>query len=89
MQRSGLTALDFFDPVDEEEYGVQDEGMDSVDSSTVAVPEGRLQLSSEHLSQLQDNFDPLTESANHGVEVYQEVVMFVEHLVQENPQYAM
>lgn len=87
MQRSGLTALDFFDPVNEEEYGVQDEGMvgHDIEDSTVTVPEGRLNLSLEHLSELQEHFDPLAESTNHGIEIYQEVVLYVQHLVRENP----
>lgn len=91
MQRSGLTAFDFFDPIDENQYGVDEEGMvpDVEDSERVAVPQGRLNLSAEHLSELETNFNPLAESNDYGVELYQEVVLFIENLIRENPQYAL
>lgn len=52
MQQSGLTAFDFFEPVDETEYGIDEEGMvPDVENSTrrIALPQQRLNLSPEHL----------------------------------------
>lgn len=69
MQR---LAFDFFDPIDENEYGVDEDGrVPHVDDSAhrVTIPQGRLNLSVEHLSA---NFNPLTERNNHA---YQEVVL--------------
>lgn len=73
MQRSGLTAFDFFDPINENEYGVDEDGrVPHVDDSAhrVTIPQGRLNLSVEHLSA---NFNPLTERNNHA---YQGCIFF-------------
>ena len=82
MQQSGLTALDFFDPVDESEYGIDEDDriLAEDDSARVIIPQGRLDVSAEHLSELEENFNPLAESSNHGIEIYQEVVLFLENL---------
>ena len=89
MQQSGLTAFDFFDYIDESEYGIDEQGLpsDIDDSAHVAIPQGRLTLSEEHLSELQARFNPLVESTNHGIEIYHEVVLYLEDLIRENPQY--
>ena len=90
MQRSGLTAFDFFDTIEEAEYGIDEEGIspDGEETARVTIPQLRLNLSTEHISELQNNFNPLAESSNHGIEIYQEVVLYLADLVQENPQYA-
>lgn len=91
MQQSGLTAFDFFDTIDESEYGIDEEGMapDSDDTARVTIPQLRLNLSAEHFSELEANFNPLSESSNHGIEIYQEVVLHLENVIRENPQYAL
>ena len=91
MQQSGLTAFDFFEPVDETEYGIDEEGMvPDVENSArrVTVPQQRLNLSAEHLSGLEAPFDPLAASTNHAIEIYQEVVLYLENIIQQNPQYS-
>jgi hypothetical protein len=74
--------LIFFDLVDESEYGIDEDDiiLAEDDSARVIVPQGRLDVSAAHLSELEETFNPLAESTNHGIEIYQEVVLFLENL---------
>ena len=47
LQGSGLTAMDFFEQVNEDVYGVEDEGLTTSDEQ-VAIPESRVRLTPEH-----------------------------------------
>ena len=68
MQRRGLDALDFFEPVDEM-YGVDEDSFEQNDY-TVFVPPNRFQLGDHALSQLSHTVDPLAQSTNFGIELY-------------------
>ena len=85
LQLSGLTALDFFETVDFY-YGIEEEGL-AVDegSDEVLVPECRFGLTDEHLEQLQQEVNPLAESQNYGIELYERTLYFVHSVVSQNP----
>ena len=71
LQHSGLVALDFMDNVNDS-YGVDMDGpIPSDNEMAVMVPENNLHISEEVLSQLRENVDPLAESSNHGIELYE------------------
>jgi len=63
LKNSGLTAMDFFDIVDED-YGAEEDGL--VPEDEVEVPQNTLQLS-EQLSQLQQ---ALSDSEDYGISIY-------------------
>ena len=85
LQLSGLTALDFFENVDDY-YGIEEEGL-AVDeeSGEVTVPECRFGLTDEHLQQLQE-VNPLAETQNYAIELYERTLYFIHSIVSQNPQ---
>ena len=76
LQHSGLVALDFMDNVNDSYYGVDTDGPIPPDDNegTVRVPENNLHFSDEVLSQLRASVDPLAESSNHGIELYEQAL---------------
>ena len=79
LHSAGLTAFDFLDQV-EESYGIdgaqqriytEDEG--------VAVPETRISIANSVLQQLQQKVDPLSDSDNHAIELYQRTLEIIDH----------
>ena len=76
LQRRGLPALDFFEVMDDL-YGVEYESAAAQDDYTVQVPPNRFELSEEHLSQLRHLVDPLAQSSNFGIELYLQVLAFI------------
>ncbi len=89
LQRSGSVALDFFDDISEDEYGLDEEGLGGGSelevSGEVEVSESTLQLTPEHMVQLQQAVNPLAESENYGIELYENTVHFIRTLVQSHP----
>ena len=57
----------------------------TVEESGVSVPEGRFTLTSDNLYQLQQEFDPLEENENHGIELYERTLAFIQYVVLQNP----
>ena len=83
MHSSGLSALDFLDEVDET-YGIDhvDDAEANVESETVTVPESILTISDAVLQELAQRVNPLAESDNYGIDLYQEAVdVLTHHLV--------
>ena len=76
LQHSGLVALDFMDNVNDSYYGVHTNGPIPPDDNvgSVRVPENNLHFSDEVLSQLRASVDPLAESSNHGIELYEQAL---------------
>ena len=86
MQHSGQIALDFFETVDDG-YGIDEENVTLDDSDgTVAVPHGRFALTEEHVQQLQTQVNPIQESENHGIELYEQTLSFIHLIVSQNLQ---
>lgn len=78
LHQSGLTAVDFFEHVPDE-YGNVEEGSFAEEESDVVVPNCRFELSVEQFEQLQVTVDPLTESNNYGIELYESTLQFIDH----------
>lgn len=86
LQSSGLSALDFFDDVEESEYGFEEEGLATdEDESRVEVPECRFALEEDHVANLLQTINPLSTSDNYGIELYQQTLVFIERVVSLNP----
>ena len=79
LHSSGLVALDFFQDVGED-YGISSD--DPIASSEVAVtiPEERYTLSRANFDQLQATVNPLHESDNYGVDLYQSALQYLNSL---------
>ena len=76
LQHSQLTALDFFDSVDDT-YGIDEDGPESSNTDgTVVVPQVNFQISQTDLRQLVVTVDPLAESPNHGIDLYEQALHF-------------
>ena len=80
MHSSGLSALDFLDEVDDM-YGVDDvdDPEASVGVETVTVPESVLTVPDAVLQELTQRVNPLAESDNYGISLYQEAVDLLNH----------
>lgn len=82
MHSSGLSALDFLDEVDET-YGIDNvddvEAEASAEAETVTVPESVLTVSNAVLRELAQRVNPLAESDNYGIDLYQEAVDVLTH----------
>lgn len=77
LRFSGLTAMDLFDHVSDD-YGVVEDGlMPEDDEQAVVVPRSTIELSSTHLQRLQSIVDPLQDSDDYGVALYQTVVRYL------------
>lgn len=87
LQHSGQVALDFFNTVDDG-YGIDEENMTVEDLSEtgVTIRQGRFALTEEHLHELQTQVDPLQESENHGIELYEQTLTFIQYVVSHNTQ---
>ena len=81
LQRSDMAAVDFFEAV-HNEYGIEEDGLpgDIEDQAGVAVPEGRFALTEEQLDNLQQLVDPLKESSNYGIDLYEQTLYFINNL---------
>ena len=78
LKHSGLTAMDFFNIVDES-YGVED-GLVPEDDEGVEVPRNTLQLSEQQLSELQEAIDPLADSEDYGISIYTTTLRYLYNL---------
>ena len=78
MQRRGLGALDFFEPVGNT-YGADDDPIQP-DNYTVYVPANRFQLSNDAFSQLRRTIDPLAPSSNFEIELYLQTLAYITSL---------
>ena len=73
-----MVAVDFFTGV-HHHYGVDEDGFpgDNADYSGVQVPEGAFTLTPEQLANLQQTVNPLRESNNYGIDLYEETLLFM------------
>ena len=80
LWQSGLTALDFFDHVTDE-YMVDEEGFEvEEDATEFVVPECSFALTTDNFKQLQVAVNPLSESNNYGIELYENTLHFISNL---------
>ena len=79
LKNSGLTAMDFFDIIDDN-YGVEEDGLvPEEDDEGVEVPRNTLQLSEQQLSELQEAIDPLADSEDYGISIYTRTVHYLDN----------
>ena len=83
LRNSGAVAVDFFDRV-EDNYGVEEDGVVGNDGG-VEIPGNRIQLSGAQYSELQSRIDPLRDSDDFGVELYEGTLDFLRTVVTGRP----
>ena len=90
LQQSGLVAMDFFEQV-AENYGVIEDGLATDESSTegVPIPRSTVELSEEHFQQLKNLVNPLSESTDYGIDLYQEVTMYMYYIISHIMMYSL
>ena len=82
-QYQGVPALDHFEPVSEDEYGVDiSDSVSNVDSSSnsIVIPKVQVCISQDQLDLLQQLVPPLSESSNYRIDLYQTVLNFISSL---------
>ena len=80
LQHSQLTAMDFFDAVDDN-YGVDNEGPEPYDEEgLVTVPQLNFQLHPTDSYQLCHAINPLSSSDSYGIDLYEQTVQFISQL---------
>ena len=72
-----MSAFDLFDAVDDD-YGLDLDGSIPGPGGNVVIPEIQVQLEHNSLSQLQQTIDPLRHSDEYGMDVFEQVVHFVQ-----------
>lgn len=77
---SGLSALDFFDRVTDN-YGVEDGVTPYDDEEGVEVPPCRLNLSEDQLEELKETIDPLSDSDNFEIDLYEGALTFLQSTI--------
>ena len=78
----GLVAMNFFEQVSED-YGVIEDGLATDENSTegVPIPRSTVELSKEQFQQLQNLVNPLSESTDYGIDLYQEVIQYLDTIL--------
>ena len=71
-----MTAVDFFESVDES-YGIEEEGLAVEDEEGVPVPENRINLTDQQTTDLAQSVNPLRESDNFGIDIYEDTLHFL------------
>ena len=79
LKHSGLTAMDFFDIVDDN-YGVEEEGLvpGEDDDEGVEVPRNTLQLSEQQFQELHEAVNPLADSDDYGISIYINTLQYLD-----------
>jgi hypothetical protein len=62
-----------------------DDDDDDDDDNGVLIPATRVQLSDEHLSELRESINPLGDSDDFGIDLYQQVLAYVQPILQSEP----
>ena len=59
-------------------YGVEEDGVTPYDDKGVEVPPCRLNLSEDQLEELKETVDPLSDSDNFGIDLYERALIFLQ-----------
>ncbi len=73
LRNSGLSAVDFFESVDDN-YGMEEDGAAPDDNEMIVVPQVRVQLTEEQLAELLETINPSQESTDYGISMYMQTV---------------
>ena len=79
LRHAGLPALDFFETADET-YGIDVDGPIPTPDGSVVIPEIEFQVSQRDLVRLQRTIDPLGPSDEYGVDIYCQLITFLNTL---------
>lgn len=77
LRHTRRAAMDFFEEVDET-YGIEEDQPGVPEEETVTIPRINFQLSPNDTLHLQQLIDPLQQSQNYGIDLYEQVVAFIE-----------
>lgn len=80
LRNSGLVAVDFFDAVSDD-YGAEEEGIAADDSEGVEIPPNQAPVTNEQLSELRQSVNPLNDSENFGIDIYQQALQVISTLL--------
>ena len=79
LQHSNLSALDFFENIDNN-YGIDPDGPVSVDDTeddVITIPQTTLKFSEADYSFLQQNIDPNGPTDNYGIDLYEQTLSLI------------
>lgn len=82
LQNSQLSALDFFDDVDES-YGIDPQGPVSVasdDRSGIEIPQNTLRFSERDIYVIKQTIDSCAPSDNYGIDLYEQTLQYIINL---------
>ena len=68
------------EPFDESSYGIDEAGLNGSDEEIV-LPESRVTLTTQEEECLQTSINPLVDSDNYGIEIYQQTLEFLRTVV--------
>jgi len=78
LHQSGLTALDFFESVNED-YGIDKAGFSRDNSAdTVEISSIEFELSEEHYRHLTSIVNPTQNSEHFGIDLYQQTIRYID-----------
>ena len=78
LMQSSRVAIDYFTPVDDT-YGIDEEGpYVTAENTQVIIPPINIHLTDDSLQLLQGTVNPLTESDNYGVDLFSQVLGFIQ-----------
>ena len=82
LRNSRMVAFDFFDSINSDYYGVDEEGLaGNDDDNTVVVPENKFGLTDEQFQQLRQHVNPLADSDNYGIELYEQIIVYFKYII--------
>lgn len=89
LHRSGLTALDFLEQVDETTYGADgdDDGvvLEGGNDEGVPIPQSDFVPQEDHYEQLRGLVNPQSDSDSYGIDLYQTTLAFLCDKIRSNP----
>ena len=75
------TSRELFDTrVNEETYGVEEDGLVESENG-ITIPDIQVVLTTQQKSTLSRTIDPLSESENHGIDLYEQTLDFLRTIV--------
>lgn len=82
LRNSGLVAVDFFDSAfDVDSTNSQDYVMPDDDTEGITIPTITLNINEEELDELRATVDPLSQSDEYGLDLYQETLQFLDNII--------
>ena len=86
LHRSGLTALDFLDRVDDAYGAVDSDGDDLEEEDQVSIPQCDFGLQDDHYEELLSVANPQDQSDSYGIDLYQATLAFIYTKIRSHPE---